>query len=86
MVERHYLSKRNLELEGQWWIYLGKLVISFYVLAGRWVSLGFHLSFVPLYVDLHVIWFIVSFMSREHAAEIHEFSELYREGEILTET
>jgi hypothetical protein len=47
-----------------WQLCLGKLSINILMLAGAWISLGIHVSMVPLYVDVHFLWFIVTFQSR----------------------
>ena len=81
-LQRHYFQANPWELEGSWWLTLGPIGISLYLLAGRWVSLGVHLSIVPLYLDIHCLWFVTSIMSRKRAREFYADEAAYL-AEIL---
>jgi hypothetical protein len=80
MIKRHYIIKKKYELEAMYWFVFRYIAISIYILAGRWISLGFHLSFVPLYVDLHIGWFILSIMPSKRSEEIMYDEEAYLEN------
>ena len=71
----------------RWW-YIGELAAAnVYQLPGPWLSLGVHLSAKPLYVDLHVGWWVVSLMSAARGHEIqdvHEAAYFYSEQESNT--
>ena len=59
--------------------YLGRLCVNVYALAGTWISFGVHLSIVPLYIDLHILWFVITLMSNKRGVEIHGEEKLYKE-------
>lgn len=80
-ITRHYFRTIKYEVEGSWWLYLGSLAVSIYLLAGRWISLGIHISIVPLYVDIHFLWFVISIMSLKRAQEFYDGEEAYLEAE-----
>lgn len=82
-LTKHFVHIKKHEIEGSWWIDLGPIVISVYLLAGRWLSLGIHISFVPAYIDLHVLWFTLTIMGRAQAAELHSDEEAYLEAERI---
>lgn len=52
--------------------YIGGVAVSFYTLAGAWISLGVHISLKPCYLDVHFLWFIISIMSRERGEELQD--------------
>jgi hypothetical protein len=68
------------EKTASWYWFAGGFCLNIYMLAGNWVSAGLHLSIVPLYIDLHVLWFVVSLMSRARGEMIHEAELAYKEG------
>lgn len=80
-IRQHFFQTKRLEAQGSWWIYLGPITLSVYMLAGRWISCGIHLSVVPLYIDLHMLWFVISLMSTTRAKEIYDYEEAYLENE-----
>jgi hypothetical protein len=61
--------------EGSRYRYFGPLCLNVYTLAGWWASLGVHLSLRPCYVDLHLLWWVVSLMSRKRGEWLHEVEE-----------
>ena len=41
-------------------------------LPGAWVSFGVHVSIVPSYLDIHILWWIFSVMSKNRGCELQE--------------
>ena len=62
-----------------WYRFIGPVCLNVYTLAGPWFSLGFHISFRPLYFDLHLLWFCITVMSRARGQEIHACDYLAEE-------
>ena len=58
--------------EGSHYWYIGRLCISLYTLAGLWCSLGVHVSIVPLGLNVHIGWFILSLCTKEQGLEMQE--------------
>lgn len=56
MVKWETITRKRWEYEATGWSDFGPLSLNIYSLAGRWFSFGFHLSIVPLYVDIHIIF------------------------------
>lgn len=61
------------------WVDVGPVSVNVYTLAGPWLSAGMHVSVVPLYVDVHIGWWVISVMSRKRGEWIREAEESYEQ-------
>lgn len=68
-------------MERQDWINLKPIYISIYTLSGFWFSLGIHISIIPLYFDIHLLWWTISVMGEKQAKLIKEATDAYCEKE-----
>ena len=61
-----------IDLHASRYWFAGPLCLNVFADVRPQASLGVHLCFVPLYVDLHALWFIVSLMSRARGLELQQ--------------